>query len=247
MEISLRALIAGDERVWAALAQQIRRQWRPLSVRYVGEGEADDVLQEVFVRVYTHREEILDTAHLDTLVRRVWNQRVVDHWRRRQVRDRHMLRFHSAEPTSAPPPYLDPASETIRHELLGQIGKCALLSDEQKLILTLRIVDGLSNVEVSRILEENADTVETWYYRAVERLRLEIALSAYREDPYGFATSLSHQQRAALDLLSQGASAKAIAHRMKITVPQVRELLAPALQSLCEAAVARWREYLRGF
>jgi RNA polymerase sigma-70 factor (ECF subfamily) len=242
-----RALVAGDEEAWTTLAQRIQRQWRQRTVQSVGEGEADDVLQEVFVRVYTHRQEIRDLAHLDSFVGRVWNQRVVDNWRRRGVRERGAARMQAMEPASSKPTSPDPASDALRSELLEQIDRSALLSAEQKLVLKLHILDGLSLAEVARVLQQNAATAQTGYYRALEILRLHIALSGYRARAGDFREQLSEQQRAALDLLSQGLSLKKTARKLGMKVPEVQELLAPALKTLCQVATAECRKIFGGF
>jgi RNA polymerase sigma-70 factor (ECF subfamily) len=244
---SFPALVAGDEQAWTALAEQFRQQLRQLTVRYVGEGEADDLLQEVFVRVYTHREELRDPAHLDHFVRQVWNQRVVDHWRHRRVRDKVMVPPERAEPASYQPTHTDPAKDALRAELLGEIDRSGLLSAEQKLLLKLHLFDGLSLAAVARVLQRNAATTETWYYRAQELLRLQVALNAYRERPGDFRGHFSDQQRAALGLLTRGLSLKKIARELGMKVPQVQELLAPVLRTLCQVATAEWRHFLSAF
>lgn len=244
---SFRALVAGDEQAWTALAQRIQHQWRGLTVRYVGEAEADDLLQEVFVRVYTQREELRDPAHLDRFVRQVWNQRVVDHWRRRRVREEGAVQVQAAEPASGLRAATGPVSDVLRGELVGEIDRSALLNAEQKLILKLHILDGLSLAEVARVLQQNAATTETWYYRALELLRLHIALSAYHERQGDFQEHLSDPQRAALGLLMRDLSVKQIARELGMRVPQVQELLAPALKTLCQVATAEWRHFLGSF
>jgi RNA polymerase sigma-70 factor (ECF subfamily) len=246
-EQSFRAVIAGDEQAWTALAQRIRQQWRRLTVGRVGEADADDLLQEVFVRVYTHREELQDLAHLDRFVRQVWNQRVVDHWRRGQVRKESVVQPQPEESASSQPADTDPATEALRGELLGEMDRCALLSPEQKLLLKLRFLDGLTLSEVARVLQQSVPSAQTNYYRALEPLRLHVALSAYRESPADFQEHLSDQQRAALGLLARGLSVKKIARELGMKVPQVQELLAPALKTLCQTATAEWHNFLRPF
>lgn len=229
------------------MAERIRQQWRGLTVRYLGEGEADDLLQELFVRIYTHRGELRDAVHLDRFVRQVWNQRVVDHWRRRRVREERAVRLDTAAPTAARPASADPASDTLRDEFLGEIDRSTLLSAEQKLMLKLRILDGLCLEEAARVLGQNVATTETWYYRALERLRLKIALSVYRERPGDFQEDFSDPQRAALGLLMRALSVKQIARGLGMRVPQVQELLAPVLKTLCQIATAEWRHFLNPF
>lgn len=244
---SFQALLAGDENAWAALARRLHQHWRGLTVRSVGEGEADDLLQEVFVRVYTHRDTLRDPAHLSRFVRRVWNQRVVDHWRRLGVRARGAEDMRAIELEPSPQTNPDPAHHALRSELIGEIDQSSLLGAEQKLILKLHIFDELSLAEVARVLQRNAASVETWYYRALELLRLDIALSAYRDRRGDLQEHFSEQQRAALDFLTQGLSEKNIARRLGMRVPEVQELLAPALKTLCHVALGEWRQILSTF
>jgi len=243
----LAPLLAGDEQAWTGLARQLRQELLGLTVRSVGEAAADDILQEVFIRVYTHRRELRDAAHLHYFVRQVWNQRVVDHWRRAGTRARGAEEIQAGGMAPPPPSGPDPAGQVLRDEFTGVIDRSALLAADQKLILKLHIFDGMALAEVAHLLGRDAASVQTRYYRALDLLRVDVALSAWRDGRRGLPGRFPEQARTALDLLAQGLSEKEVARRLGGRVPEARALLGPALKALCDEALAEWRNFFHSF
>lgn len=264
------ALRSGDGVVWNDLVWEVRQRFLHRTIQAVGESEADDLLQEVFVRVYTHRDQICDATHLTRFVWQVWNQRVVDWSRRQKIRARTTKRsmtgetvdsarsdgdtqvlpgttHSSASPDSVLQAETDPARRLMLDELRRLLDRSVLLTTEQKLTMVLHVSDGHSFPAIARALQRSVATTETWYYRALESLRLEFALEAYHERPTDFVGVLSDQQQAALGHLLTGLSTKKTARLLGMRVPQLRRTLAQAVTTLAQTAVADWHEILNGF
>jgi len=103
-------------------------------------------------------EELPSAAYLKTVALNI----VRDRWRQTRSRgtllplEEALLSSHSEEPAFAEP---------LIEELMGR------LSEEQRMVLQLRIIDGYSRAETARKMKRSEDSVRGLQYRAVKNLR----------------------------------------------------------------------------
>ena len=164
----VRQIQSGDD---AAFDELMRRYKRPVVnfvFRMLGNAEdADDVAQDVFVRVYQH----LDTYRRDTKFS-TWLFALARHG----AIDR--LRWRARHPTepieSAPeiPVSRGTAEEVSAREMGAQIAAAVdKLPEDQRTALILSEYQGMSYAEIAGVMRCSEKSVESRLYRAKQTLR----------------------------------------------------------------------------
>ncbi len=142
-----------------AYAQHSRALWTYI-YRVVGNGaDADDIVQEAFLRMLRADVSAADAEHWRRYLYRVASNLVVDRWRgRRHEQDREM----TSEPASAPPRYENDAA----------VAKIfAELTPRERALLWLAYVEGESHDEIASSLGVGRRGVRVMLFRARRRLR----------------------------------------------------------------------------
>jgi RNA polymerase sigma-70 factor (ECF subfamily) len=161
----VRQIQSGDD---AAFDELMRRYKQPVVnfvYRVLGNAaDADDVAQEVFVRVYrnldTYRPETKFSTWLFALARNA----AIDHlrWQRR----------HPTEPLDDVPEPAAVSRETETREIGGQIAAAvAKLPEDQRTALLLAEYHGQSYAEIAAVMRCSEKSVELRLYRAKQTLR----------------------------------------------------------------------------
>jgi RNA polymerase sigma-70 factor, ECF subfamily len=165
-------------RLTAALAQAARRdpqafaeiveehQAMVFSIAYHflrDRGTAEDVAQEVFLKLYQNLASIQSAAHLTFWLRRVAVHQSISQGRRKKHRSETALE-DAPEPVSAntmPDPMLQ-----------GQLRETlAALPERQRMIVLLRYQEDLGPAEIAELLEMPVNTVKSTLHRSIEELR----------------------------------------------------------------------------
>jgi len=155
----------------AAFNELMRRYKLPVVnfvYRLLGSVEdAQDVAQEIFVRVYRNVDTVRPETKFSTWLFALARHAAIDHWRRRQR--------HPAEPLESVPPLVgrsdtveDVAAREVSHEIAAAVEK---LPEDQRVALILAEYHGLSYAEVAEILRCTEKSVEARLYRAKQTLR----------------------------------------------------------------------------
>lgn len=164
----------------------IHREFRPRIRRYlrhlVGEAEADDLTQTVFLKVSTALPAFRGESSLST-----WVYRIATNVARDQAR--RSGRWGSAEIESIED-LPDPAQEAadrayIRQEMRACIRELVEnLPEHYRAPLLLSDFDELTNAQIAEILELSLDTVKIRLHRARTRLRaaMECGCTFYRDN-----------------------------------------------------------------
>lgn len=248
-DATLEQLRQDSDVAWTALANAIRARWGGKTELAVGRSDTDDILQEVFLRIFSHLDRITDAGHLERFVAKVWRQRVFE-WHRQRSKIS-LVALSSAPPddhghgrSSPDVPEAgersDPRRRAISEELRRTLERTAPLSAEQRLIVALHVFEACTFAEIAGLLQQNVKTVETWYRRAVALVAQQLALDVYRHRPADFEAVLSDAQKQALQHLLRGLPLKKTAQVLRLRVPERAHLLAPAWEILGHAAQADW-------
>jgi RNA polymerase sigma-70 factor (ECF subfamily) len=159
---------AGDE---AAFEELMRRYKRPV-LNFVyrllsNADEADDVAQEVFVRVYQNLRDYSPRKRFSTWLFALARNAAIDRlrWRKR----------HPTTPLDSAP---DPAAptgvsdEVNAHEIGTRVAAAVgSLPEDQRTALVLAEYQGLSYAEIAAIMQCSEKSVESRLYRAKQTLR----------------------------------------------------------------------------
>ena len=175
----------GDDRAFEAIVRRYQGRVASLAYRYLGSAaDAEDVAQEVFLRIHRARESYEPTAKLSTWIHRITVNTSLNHLRRGRVR-RHV----SAEMPSrgdddgAPSEFADP--DAVRpHDVLEDAELAAMLRriidelpERQRTAILLNKYQGLSYEDTATALELSLPAVKSLLTRA--RVNIKEALLPY--------------------------------------------------------------------
>jgi RNA polymerase sigma-70 factor (ECF subfamily) len=132
------------------------RQW------VVGQADAEDVVQDAFVRFWKSRERVVDTtSYLYACVRHC----ALD-WQR--SRQRRSSREQATARPEAEPMFAGPLEQDERRIAIETA--LVALPDKQREVLVMKLWGGLSFPQIAAALETSADTAASRYRYALARL-----------------------------------------------------------------------------
>lgn len=185
--ISLEALKAGDRAEFARFVEQNSANIYRLGLRMLGnEQDAEDILQETFIKAFQHLDSFDGRAKLSTWLYRIATNEALM-----------LLRRRKPEPVSVEVPAADdpdtlqeplqiidwaslPEDELLSDETLRVVNQAvADLPDSLRVTFILREIEGLSTRETAQVLQLSEGAVKTRLSRA--RLQLRELLSEYFE------------------------------------------------------------------
>jgi RNA polymerase sigma-70 factor (ECF subfamily) len=175
----LRLARRGDERAFALIVRQYQTPLYNYISRILGGDRAlaEDVCQEVFLRVYQALPGFDNRCQFTTWLFQVAKHRVVDELRARERRGR-----PTVELSSAPQLHLSVAPAEPIESMEAVWEAIAGLSLDLKMALLLRDVVGLSYAEIAEALETTLATVKWRIYKARETVVAELRRDGYHVD-----------------------------------------------------------------
>jgi RNA polymerase sigma-70 factor (ECF subfamily) len=155
----------------AAFDELMRRYKRPVVnfvYRTVGNAaDADDIAQEVFVRVYQNLDAYRPETKFSTWLFALARNAAID---RLRWRARHPVESIESAPQLAAPS--GTANEVDAREIGEQIAAAvAKLPEDQRTALVLAEYHGLSYAEIANVMRSSGKSVESRLYRAKQTLR----------------------------------------------------------------------------
>jgi RNA polymerase sigma-70 factor (ECF subfamily) len=144
---------------WLELGDRLRRF---VARRVDDAADAEDILQDVFLRIHTHRDTLLDEDKLTSWAYQVTRNAIADHYRGR--RPTVLL----PESVAAPEP---PADDVTRELLPGLPPMLARLSAEDREALLLTEIAGLTQQELADRLGLSLSGAKSRVQRARKKLR----------------------------------------------------------------------------
>lgn len=158
----------------AAFDELMRRYKRPVLnfvYRLLGDAaEAEDVAQEVFVRVYQNLTSYKPQAKFSTWLFALAHNAAIDHlrWRKRHPAES----LDTAPPTAAPVSVTDEASASEIGEHIA--AAVAQLPEDQRTALILSEYHSQSYAEIAAVMHCSEKSVESRLYRAKQTLRQQL-------------------------------------------------------------------------
>lgn len=153
----------------------LRLAWRLTGNR----DDAEDLVQEAFLRLHRHLDDFRGDSALATWLYRTVTRLAIDALRREKLRRR--LFFFRSSDTSLDPLdlYADPApgqERTLiaRQQLQAMQRRLQKLSPQQRTVLTLRHQEQLPLQQIAELLGISEGAVKTHLHRAVRTLRADL-------------------------------------------------------------------------
>jgi len=161
---------AGESALFEVLMRRNnQRVYRAARSIVKDDNEAEDVMQDAYVRAYEHLHEFEARARFST-----WLTRIAVHEALARVRRRNRLASFDAQPEESMPatPASSPEQQTSDLEMRTVLESAVeKLPDEFRAVFVLRAVEGMSGAETAECLGIPEDTVKTRLHRARGRLR----------------------------------------------------------------------------
>lgn len=167
----------GDQGAFAELVDLYKDKMYHLGFRMLGnKQEAEDMVQETFLRVYLNLDRYDESQKFSTWIYRIGTNLCIDRLRKRkpnysldaEVSEGEGMDWYGMLPSDDPTPeehfVLSETQESIRKAIDG-------MPDKYKSAIVLRYLHDLSLQEISDILEIPVTTVKTRVHRGREFLR----------------------------------------------------------------------------
>ncbi|MGH7722788.1 MAG: RNA polymerase sigma factor [Candidatus Dormibacteria bacterium] len=174
------AYLGGDVGAFDILFQRYHSRVRAVCLRYVGEEAlAEDLVQETFYKVIRALARVDQSYNFGAWVHRIAVNICQDELRRRARRAAHldlgggdpqeaMLNVADRDRSGHPEDALEMSS---LRQLVWEVAK--RLPERQRMVLTLRELQGLSYASIARVMGTSDAAVETLLHRARKRFKAE--------------------------------------------------------------------------
>lgn len=174
----MRQIAGGEKQACRLLVERHAPRMLRLAYRMLGDTAlAEDVVQEVFLRLWRQSSTWRPEARIDTWIYRVVHNLCVDELRTRR-------RLSDEEPPDRADPADGPATVGHRGQVATQVNAAiAALPPRQRAAITLVYHQEMSNIEAAQVMGVTVEAVESLLTRA--RRKLKQQLSVKKEDLTG--------------------------------------------------------------
>ena len=173
----IRRMLARDEAaVRAVMAANNRRLYRLARGILHNDSEAEDVVQETYVRAFAHLTELRGQSSLGTWLARIAMNEALGRLRhRRPLIELTTLPQHAHEAEIIPFPLTatDDPEKSMAQRQIREVVEAAIddLPDAFRLVFITRVIEGMNVEETAEILGLKPETIKTRLHRARSMLR----------------------------------------------------------------------------
>jgi RNA polymerase sigma-70 factor, ECF subfamily len=161
---------ASPEMVFAEILRANQSMVFSLAYHFLRDpGAAEEVAQDVFLRLYRKMDDLEDAKHVMFWLRKVTSHRCIDYARKRGSR------FTVALEDTAEPATSDQLGDPLLNRRLRQL--MAALPEKPRMVMVLRYQEDLTPEEISDVLEMPVGTVKSHLQRSLAMLREKIERS----------------------------------------------------------------------
>ena len=174
-ESKIRELGRGHQRP-DAIGRELHQQVLGYVARRVGSREdAEDIAQEVMLRIHRHSAEVVHVERMSAWVYRIAGNAITDHYRRaarREVPSGHAADVPEPEPDTAASAWMEPNTDQLRQQLASCLTPLIeRLSASYRQALELADLGGISQTEAAPRLGLSVSGMKTRVQRARGQLR----------------------------------------------------------------------------
>lgn len=181
----IKAAMGGDEEAFRGLMERYKGRAYGVALGIVGDpDEAQDVLQDAFVKAWYRLKDFRFGSNFYTWFYRLLVNQAIDRWRKRSRSatiplDESWLAEGASPPDTAVYPKTPEELAGNRELVEGLTRAIAALPEYHRTVILLREVDGLSYEEIAQVLDCSVGTVMSRLHYARGKLRE--ALREFRE------------------------------------------------------------------
>ncbi|MBI1226797.1 MAG: sigma-70 family RNA polymerase sigma factor [Bacteroidetes bacterium] len=129
--------------------------------------EAEDVVQEVFIKLWNNRQHMAEISNVEAWCITATKNLSID-----KLRSKHQRMVPMAAGFDLHDHAATPYDETVTHDVFNQVrGLMNRLPDKQRDIMQLRDIEGLSYQEIADQLNVPMDQVKVYLFRARKAVR----------------------------------------------------------------------------
>ena len=141
------------------------------SLRIVGNApEAEDVVQEVFIKLWKKRNELDQLNNIEAWCMRATRNLSIDKLRSKHKRLGMIPEGFDIKSTAATPDRLAESSDTLTR-IKNFMNK---LPEKQKMVMQLRDIEGMSYQEITEALSMPMNQVKVYLFRARQQIRAQL-------------------------------------------------------------------------
>jgi RNA polymerase sigma-70 factor (ECF subfamily) len=179
VEAMVRDARAGDTNALGRLYDTYRDRVARFATGRLGDAEkAEDVTSETFEAVLRNLGSYRAGTDFEAWLFTIAHRRVADHFRRRSRR-REVVLDEAALPGRLPPAAGGPEEAVLAAERRAEVaGAFRRLRADQQEVLALRVLGGLSAVQVGEVLGKSEGAVRVAQHRALRSLREALGVTA---------------------------------------------------------------------
>jgi RNA polymerase sigma-70 factor (ECF subfamily) len=172
-------LIRGDENSFRMMVDQYRQTVVNVCFRIMLNTEdAEDIAQEVFIEVFFSIKKFRGASKLSTWIHRIAVSKCLDEIKKRS-RKKRIAMFGKTTGLDEVVHWLTgdnfADSHIIHSEELAKLNDAlSKLPENQRIALALSKIEGLSNTEISEILDKSVSSVDSLVFRAKQNLLINL-------------------------------------------------------------------------
>lgn len=162
----------GSLQAWETLVRRYEARVYNFSLRLTGNrDDAMDLMQEVFLGVYRNLERFRGESQFSSWLFRIAHNKAIDMARRRNASPVQDIDVEELpEPGSA---NSSPLSLLMSEQSNANVqALLAMLSAEQRLLVELKVFQGMTFDEIAELQDISANTAKTRFYSALKKLRV---------------------------------------------------------------------------
>jgi len=167
------ALKKKDIRAYERLYDEYSNIVGGIARSYLNAGDVEDVIQEVFLRVYKSVKRFKGDSAFSTWLYRITVNVCKDFLKKYSKRSETVVDFEDEEV-----PFKEPVSDvSVEHKVAAEFEResfeaiMSKLSEDDRLFITLRDIEGLDYEEISKIVNKPLGTVKSRIHYARKKLR----------------------------------------------------------------------------
>jgi len=163
--------LEGDKRAFTEIVLRYQKPLLQVASTVIGdENEAQDMVQETFVKIYFNIHTFRGKSSLYTWMYRILYNQCISLLRKKKIFS--FVSFDNHDFANLPSKILHPGKVCENNEIKDAVKKAMTkLPAKQRMIFAMKQIDGLKHEEIARILGITEGAVKASYFHAIQKLK----------------------------------------------------------------------------